>query len=437
MDSCPANAILVVEACNYEGCNTEQWSQLWSEKYKGRLGAYRPFTPEGAAVCKSTVWRHEEGKAYIFKLPNGKWCVGPNYNKRGSGWRAQSPGDQPLDSAQKWEVYTNTWIQQSVIKVSAVLAIGDENESLQEDIVRVRQMAAAKQSTSAAQSSLCKERVPLGEYWVYHPQCEDQHTQVLVVAHGSVEPGASPDVNATARRFCDSWRDFGDANNQIIVAPLFDLLNFATGTSGSAYGGYRALLGRVGGADEFVISIAEKLGHERFHLYGHSAGAQFGNRFGVRHPSRLLSLVLSAPGRFAFPNPAGNWPYGSRRINIRIKWENPNQIVPLEVNPDPEGWENLVNGVPIHIVVGAQDTAPQPGGRGYPANSTRIAVGQLWAGQMNELAAPGKPAIVVEVVPSVKHDSRRLTPHAQRFFKQAISSLREQSVRDSRRQVLY
>ena len=39
------------------------------------------------------------------------------------------------------QVYTNTWIQQSVIKVSAVLAIGDENESLQEDIVRVRQMA--------------------------------------------------------------------------------------------------------------------------------------------------------------------------------------------------------------------------------------------------------------------------------------------------------
>ena len=96
----------------------------------------------------------------------------------------------------------------------------------------------------------------------------------------------------------------------------------------------------------------------------------------------------------------------------------------MEVNPDPEGWENLVNEVPIHIVVGAQDTAPQPGGRGYPANSTRIAVGQLWAGQMNELAAPGKPAIVVEVVPSVKHDSRRLTPHAQRFFKQVVHSFR-------------
>merc|ERR1712086_1129713 len=157
MDSCPANAILVVEAFKHEGCSMRQWSQLWSEKYKGRLSAYRPFTPEGTAVCKSTVWRHEEGKAYIFKLPNGKWCVAPNYNKRGSGWRAQSPGDQPLDSAQKWEVYTNTWIQQSVIKVSAVLAIGDENESLQEDIVRVRQMAAAKQSTSAAQSARARK----------------------------------------------------------------------------------------------------------------------------------------------------------------------------------------------------------------------------------------------------------------------------------------
>jgi pimeloyl-ACP methyl ester carboxylesterase len=80
-------------------------------------------------------------------------------------------------------------------------------------------------------------------------------------------------------------------------------------------GGYRALAGKEIGADELVDGIvgqyrAQLGGEERFYLYGHSAGGQFAGRYAVRHPDHLKALVLSAPGRYAFPDPQAPWPYG-------------------------------------------------------------------------------------------------------------------------------
>ena len=251
-----------------------------------------------------------------------------------------------------------------------------------------------------------------GDYFEYLPKRAS--TGILVLAHGSVDSEPRErNVDQIAEQFARRWSDFADEHGLIVVAPVFGP-SFGSwiGEPSVALGGYRALEGRNIGADEFVHRIVDQYkdrlgGSDRFYLYGHSAGGQFANRYAVRHPERLKGLILSAPGRYAFPDPSAPWPYGEKQVSAKPK----SGYASHAIRPDPDGWVKAA-GLPITVVVGGADTEPQVPRAAHPG-STRVDYARSWVDAMSRLVPEGKSRIRLVVVPGIGHSSSKLTPTCQ------------------------
>jgi hypothetical protein len=156
--------------------------------------------------------------------------------------------------------------------------------------------------------------LPHGEYAQYLPRRAPKG--ILVIAHGSVEEEGSgeSDIRKLAETFLQRWTRFADEHALIAVAPLFD----------------------------------------------HNFGSW------IREPG--IVPVLSAPGRYAFPDPQAPWPYGQKEVTV--------QGTPRLIRSDPEGWRRAA-ALPITVVVGSADTEPRRHG---PPTSTRPAWGTRSSG---------------------------------------------------------
>lgn len=238
-------------------------------------------------------------------------------------------------------------------------------------------------------SRVLRKKLGEGEYIQYLPKHPPRGT--LVIAHGSTEgEDAKADVEKLADTFLRRWVTLAEEYRLILVAPVFDSeFGSWVKVQGVALGGYRGLAGKRIGADEFVHCILagyqDQLGGDgRFYLYGHSAGGQFAGRYAVRHPDRLKVVVLSAPGRYAFPDPRAPWPYGQKEVTVRPIPGEP----PRVIRPDPDGWRKAA-ALPITVVVGTADTEPQPAGPAH-VGKTRVEFAQHWVEAMTSLAPEGK-----------------------------------------------
>ena len=258
-----------------------------------------------------------------------------------------------------------------------------------------------------------------GEYMEYLPRSEPRG--VLVIAHGSTEEEKSEqDLRKLAETFLRRWTRFADEHGLIAVAPIFDH-NFGSWVSepGIVLGGYRGLAGKEIGADEFVDQIVDRYrpqmgGEERFYLYGHSAGGQFAGRYAVRHPDRLKALILSAPGRYAFPDPQAPWPYGQKEVTVRDGPPGAARVI----RPDRDGWRKAA-ALPITVVVGTADTEPQPP-RAAHVGTTRVEYAREWVDAMTRIAPEGKSRIRLITVPRIGHSSAGLTSTCQRALAEYV-----------------
>lgn len=252
-----------------------------------------------------------------------------------------------------------------------------------------------------------------GEYMEYVPRRAPRG--ILVIAHGSTEEEKSgQDLRRLAEGFLRRWVGFADYHALVTVVPIFDH-NFGSWVSapGIVLGGYRGLAGKEIGADEFVDRIVDHYRHridgaERFYLYGHSAGGQFAGRYAVRHPDHLKALILSAPGRYAFPDPQAPWPYGQKEVTVRIRPEE----APRVIRPDPDGWRKAA-ALPIAVVVGTGDTEPQPPRAGH-IGKTRVDYARQWVDAMTRVAPAGNSRIRLITVPGIGHSSAGLTSACQK-----------------------
>jgi len=254
-----------------------------------------------------------------------------------------------------------------------------------------------------------------GAYALYVPEAHAPPLDVLVLVHGT--PSNPEEVPSLARRFLERWVELADERGLILVAPAFDQPNF--GSISGLYGGYRGLNGRHIGADEFVHVILDSVAavnpgqDPRFYLYGHSAGGQFTNRYLVRHPDRIRAALISAAGRFAFPDPDAPWHFGMDSIERSIEGPEPGEERLLQVTPEPDGWVRAAT-LPVTVLVGDLDTDPQPSRPGQ-LGVTRIEIAQHWVDAMNDLAREhgetGRVRFVI--VPGVGHNSAALTPASQ------------------------
>ncbi len=261
--------------------------------------------------------------------------------------------------------------------------------------------------------------IQYGDYFEYVPSRTIMG--ILVVAHGSVEEEKSAqDVRKVAETFARRWTRFAQDHGLIVLAPVFGR-DFGSwiGEPGIALGGYRGLEGRQIGADEFVERIVDEYsgrggGDKRFYLYGHSAGGQFAGRYAIRHPDRVKALILSAPGRYAFPDPDAPWPYGQKQVSIKAGAT----AQPRIIQPDRENWRRVA-ALPIAVVVGTADLEVQPPRKDH-AGSTRVDYARNWVEAMTRIAPQGKSRIRVIEVPGIGHSSAGLTPACQSALAQLL-----------------
>jgi pimeloyl-ACP methyl ester carboxylesterase len=265
-----------------------------------------------------------------------------------------------------------------------------------------------------------------GTYIQYVPRQESRG--VLVIAHGMPSGDDIHDIPGLARRFLKRWTDFSEAHGLIAIAPVFDAENFDSVVGREHGGGYRALFGRMVGADSFVNQIVAQYKPRirswdgRIVLYGHSAGAQFAAHFCVNHPERIRAVVLSACGGYAFPNAGVRWPRGMGPWRTTFHWDGSSAAQSIDVRPDPPGWARAA-AVPIMVVVGSQDTEPLKPRAGH-AGTTRVEYARQWVEDMNRHARSWRKEgkVGLTIVEGVGHDSAKLTPTAQMFLAGVLSA---------------
>jgi dienelactone hydrolase len=251
-----------------------------------------------------------------------------------------------------------------------------------------------------------------GKYCQYVP-ARKKPTEVLVVVHGSIGPeGALP----LAQTFIKRWISDAEQYGLIVVAPAFDAENYHTHNAS-----YRWLWGKEIGADDFVNSIVDSYKKVlpyfdgKIYLYGHSAGGQFVNRYVVKHPYRIHRAVVSAAGRYAFPDTQTPWPSGSGRLKNSD----------FDIQPESRGWVEAAQ-LPITIVVGGLDQDTQPERPGQEAES-RIERGQDWVKAMNQLAIEKQKEsnIKFRLIKGIGHNSDKLTPACSRELFHGFQAARE------------
>ena len=262
-------------------------------------------------------------------------------------------------------------------------------------------------------AGLSLTRDTVGDHFVYAPDAAPRG--ILVIAHGT--RAKSEKAQATARRFAERWTDFADRNGLILIAPVFDDARF--GNRGGGYGGYRGLFGRYVPADKFVLGIVARyrtlhsLPKAPLYLYGHSAGAQFAVRFGVRHPHAVTYVIASAAGRYSFPTPDAPWPYGAGMLQRKTKWPGDGAITEIEGAGRLQDYAAFAPKVAV--LIGARDVAPQPT-RPAHETTTRVATAKAWVQEMNRIA-PQNGQVKLLVAPGIAHDSNALTPLAMRLLR--------------------
>jgi pimeloyl-ACP methyl ester carboxylesterase len=237
----------------------------------------------------------------------------------------------------------------------------------------------------------------------------DAPRRVLVIAHGYPWPDNSrtdAQLLAYASARVQAWKDFAGRHGVILIAPVF---------GGTAFPGYREMVGEYRRPDEFVNQLVDNLGRRylgerfdgRFSLHGHSAGGQFAARYLLSHPWRLREVILSAPSAYPFPNPHVVWPYGMAAVPRPVT--DHAVIAPLKTR-----WIAAATTVTVSVLVGSLDVGDRPLAPGQ-VGSCRLTRGRQWVEQMRALArAEGLVAKVgFVVVEGLGHDEDAMTAPAQ------------------------
>ncbi|MFT4622714.1 MAG: hypothetical protein ACI8PZ_001370 [Myxococcota bacterium] len=222
----------------------------------------------------------------------------------------------------------------------------------------------------------------IGKWYQYVPEGYSAGAlDLFVVAHGtngkwidgsySADQALTPGrANAGSYARYDGWVQLADQLGMVILVPQFDNHNF--GNSGyaalgadSPLAGYRGLDGVDMRADHWLLRIVDRyveggVGDPTFDLFGHSAGAQFANRFLAMNPTRLDGVIIESSKNFTTP-PAPDdeedllewhFGFGDRETPADGAWHG------WSFEPDLATWAAEVPGVQVRVVVGELEADP-------------------------------------------------------------------------------
>ena len=174
-------------------------------------------------------------------------------------------------------------------------------------------------------------------YCCYVPESYDEAAQdvypLAVLVHHT---------GRTASLLRDEFVDFAEANQCIVLAPLFpsgiihpnDLNNYKH----ILYHGIRYDLVLLDMIEE--ISAIYRVHTDKFLMHGFSGGGQFVHRFLYLHPQRLMGASVGAPGTVTLPDDDKDWWIGIRGMEERFG-------ISLDID--------ALRSVPVQLVIGDND----------------------------------------------------------------------------------
>ena len=257
-----------------------------------------------------------------------------------------------------------------------------------------------------------------GNFYFCVPTKLTEKTSILVLAHGTPKD-LTPEENA--KFYVESWKDFAEEHDYILIAPAFNQENFSSLYGDQAMSGYRGLFGREIGADEWVLRLVDVFKKntgilsEQFSLYGHSAGGQFVGRFLVTHPEVVKSAVITSAATYPQPNIEVKWPFGMGELHTDIEWDI-DTINHVDIVPEKEKWLDALK-IPLTVIVGMNDTGelPQeliPGQKGR----NRYMISRNWIRDMETFAEINgvENNFKLEFIPGIGHSMSGLMPYSQK-----------------------
>jgi len=241
-------------------------------------------------------------------------------------------------------------------------------------------------------------------YCLFVPPTYDERAgksyDLIVMMHGT-ERGA-----ATYR---DKMADYGNANDAIILAPLFPCNLLGPGDLDN----YKLLIAGDMRFDRLLLAMVDevaskyRLRDDTFLLHGFSGGGHFAHRFAYLHPERLKGVSIGAPGVVTLLDEERNWWVGLSNFEGIF-----GKRFDLEA----------LRKVPVHMVVGDQDRETWE--ITIPESSTWWMEGANSAGatrieRLNSLAesfrSHGIP-VQFDLVPGVAHDGWAVLEPVKQFF---------------------
>lgn len=242
----------------------------------------------------------------------------------------------------------------------------------------------------------------------YDEEAQDVYPLTVLIHH----------TGRTASLLRDEFVDFAEANQCIVLAPLFpsgiihpnDLNNYKH----VLYHGIRYDLVLLDMIEE--ISAIYRIHADKFLMHGFSGGGQFVHRFLYLHPQRLMGVSVGAPGTVTLPDDDKDWWIGTRGMEERfgIKLDvDALRSVPVQLvigDKDVETWEVTVRTTSNFWMEGINDTG-----------ETRI--DRLRALQMGLESLGVKTRF--DFVPGVAHQGVLIQEPVKAFFAEALSQYRK------------
>jgi poly(3-hydroxybutyrate) depolymerase len=249
-------------------------------------------------------------------------------------------------------------------------------------------------------------------YCLYVPSDYDEagtkEYALAVMVHGT---------GRSAAAFRDRFADFGEANDCIVLAPLFPAGIIEPGELNN----YKLLAFHDIRFDLLLLSMIDEIAAKyrvdisRFLLHGFSGGGHFTHRFYYVHPERLLGISIGAPGVVTLLDQTRDWWVGVRDIAARFG-------KPLNLAAMRE--------VAVQMVIGDQDTETWeitigPEDAWWMADANMAGVTRI--DRMRSLKASYERHGIearMDMVPGVAHEPQKVIGPVKEFFAEVLRSRR-------------
>jgi len=238
--------------------------------------------------------------------------------------------------------------------------------------------------------------------WHHRPATAPADAPVLFVIHG---------VGRNAEEYFNDWIEHAEQNGFILVVPEFSKAEFPgeeAFNSGNLFDAAGALRPREQWSYSMIEplfdAVRRKLGSHRtdYMLYGHSAGAQFVQRFLYFVPeARLTRAIAANAGWYMLPELATAFPYG------------------LKGTPADEAALRTALARSLVVLLGEADTDPKHQSLRHTPEADaqglfRFARGQFFFARAQAAAKAVNAPLnwTLATVPGVEHSNKGMAPFA-------------------------